>query len=832
MDDFSERLFGQIAVRLGYLTPAQAEAVLREQATAGADAPPLNLLLVERRLLTAEQAGRVLRRQHELFGATPDPTGLAAESSVCALTARTRGLATDDAVSQALSVQANEIAAGKGRRLVQILFESGAMTLDAVLEVLAAQAGTELTCRACGRRFIAITPSAGDNPRCPQCRTARPPSQARPEVAPAAAAAAPPPPPPHMAMRTPTPLPTSPRGEDALAATAAGAGPVLAGAPLNIAVTAATPAAAPPPPAAGPADSAVRRADDRFFGQFAVRSAYLTEEQVQDLVQQQAEVGRAGVQLGIADLCQLRQILTYRQVQHVLEVQRLFQVREEDRLLGMIVEKRQIATNAQVQSALAEQREAYRASHKLPRLAEVLAARAGLTPVQIAALREIEAQVRVHLANSSAAGPAPKAEVPASPAPAARPSVAPPPPLPAEERTGSLIVESGPDAGRTFPLGSRTTVGRVAPSQVLLSDKNTSRQHVRIEYSATTRQHVLHDLESFNGSYVNGEAVRVPRVLQAGDRIRIGATVMRFTAADLAAVADGDDALGATQPLTSPLSAAPARTPLPGAAPVPAAPPTPPPGAAQAAAFDSFTPADDDGTLPEYSTPPLPLPALAPAAPAGAARAGGEDRAAGPSARRRQLLRAIGEAALRAGIQGAEAMIARQATQRLNALKGMAAPAGVGSHWVDGGDGSGPSWHDQSSADLGTAVSALAEALERLGRYVVDHNLRIPGQEERMAQLQALEAVVAPPPGSRPNWPWIAAAAALGIAAGVIAAIYFGPETIRLTDSIVIQRGPRDVFLARVLWGAGAIALLHLAYFAVLIVARLRSRSQRRLRLS
>lgn len=797
MVDFAEALFRQIAVQLGYVTATQAAGVADERATTAADALPLDLLLVERGLLTAEQAGRVLRGRERLLGPVLAPGDLLAEDRACAQIARERGLATAEAVNQALSVQAGGAAAGTSRRLVEILFESGALTLDAALEILAARTRAELTCRVCSRRYVDLVSPASSDARCPRCRTAPLGGAALPAAAASAA---------------PAPLPGTAAPEPEAPVSPAAAHPLqVAPPPITCAGAAATPApslAAPPTPAPlSLADSAVRRADDRFFGQYAVRSGLLAEEQLQDLVQQQAEVERAGVHLTLPDLCQLRQILTYRQVEHARQAQKLFQAREEDRLLGMILVRRQVATNEQVQAALAVQREAYRTTHRLPRLKETLLARGGLTPAQIVTFGELESQVRAHLAGGPASAAAAAPALPAPPAPAPAPAGL------GAEPTGSLIVESGPDSGRTIRLGPCATIGRVAPCEVLLSDRNISRQHLRIEYSSTTGQHVVRDLESFNGSYLNGDGLREPRALKAGDRIRIGATVMRFTPGGAEDARSEAEALDETRPLAFALSAPPA------------------PGA-QTAASASQAPGEDDGTLPDCSTPPLPLPTPPRTVPAAATGPGRPERSAGTSARMRQLLRALGEAALSAGIQGAEALLARQATQRLNALKGAVATAGTGSHWVDGADGAGPSWSDPASADLGTAVSALAEALERLGRHVLDHDLHVPGREELIAQIRTLEGRVGARGGSHSKWPWIAAAAALGLAVCLIAAIYFGPDSLRLTDNIVIQRGPRDVFLSRVLWGAGVLVLLHMAYFVVLLIARLRDRQERRLRLS
>lgn len=76
--------------------------------------------------------------------------------------------------------------------------------------------------------------------------------------------------------------------------------------------------------------------------------------------------------------------------------------------------------------------------------------------------------------------------------------------------------------------------------------------------------------------------------------------------------------------------------------------------------------------------------------------------------------------------------------------------------------------------------------------------------------------------------PWLLALAVVGACAGVIAALYYGPDTFRLTDTLVIRRGPRDRFLRNLTWGGGIIAGLHVLYFLVLAVPRLFARATRR----
>ena len=69
---------------------------------------------------------------------------------------------------------------------------------------------------------------------------------------------------------------------------------------------------------------------------------------------------------------------------------------------------------------------------------------------------------------------------------------------------GMLVVKEGADAGRRFNLKSGATIiGREQGVDVVLADKQCSRQHCRIV--SVQGQFMIEDLKSTNGTRVNGE---------------------------------------------------------------------------------------------------------------------------------------------------------------------------------------------------------------------------------------------------------------------------------------------------------------------------------------
>jgi two-component system NtrC family sensor kinase len=91
----------------------------------------------------------------------------------------------------------------------------------------------------------------------------------------------------------------------------------------------------------------------------------------------------------------------------------------------------------------------------------------------------------------------------------------------------SLFVIRGNDQGVRFELEQKTVgVGRDASNAVQIHDTEVSRQHAEIRRDETS--YVLADLNSSNGTFVNGNRVR-EHPLASGDQVQVGGTLMLFT---------------------------------------------------------------------------------------------------------------------------------------------------------------------------------------------------------------------------------------------------------------------------------------------------------------
>jgi pSer/pThr/pTyr-binding forkhead associated (FHA) protein len=90
----------------------------------------------------------------------------------------------------------------------------------------------------------------------------------------------------------------------------------------------------------------------------------------------------------------------------------------------------------------------------------------------------------------------------------------------------TLRVLDGADRGRVFDgLPTPITIGREEGNTIQLNDERVSRFHIKIQED--NDRLVLTDLESTNGTKVNGEDIQL-RILRHGDMIAVGRSVLLF----------------------------------------------------------------------------------------------------------------------------------------------------------------------------------------------------------------------------------------------------------------------------------------------------------------
>jgi hypothetical protein len=92
---------------------------------------------------------------------------------------------------------------------------------------------------------------------------------------------------------------------------------------------------------------------------------------------------------------------------------------------------------------------------------------------------------------------------------------------------GTLVIIAGNDRGKTFDLtGRRVSLGRGIDNDIILTDLAVSRQHLALDFDG--KSYYARDLGSGNGTLINDFEQREKCLVNDGDRMEIGNTIVRI----------------------------------------------------------------------------------------------------------------------------------------------------------------------------------------------------------------------------------------------------------------------------------------------------------------
>ncbi len=241
------------------------------------------------------------------------------------------------------------------------------------------------------------------------------------------------------------------------------------------------------------------------FGRIALRAGLIVPSRLEALLVHQDELRKEGERYKIGELCQRHGDLTSGQVQKILLAQEFYRMRQDDELLAAVLERDGVLPAEVLQAALKDQLTVYRSESRVPQgLGEMLVAAGTLGALR---LEEVRAG-NPDLAKAARRGRTEVLHVPEQlPEPGAPP-------------TGWLIEETADR--RAISIATKALLGRDPANEVAFEDPRASRQHARIDWRVDQLKHILTDLHSINGTWVNGQRVKASVVLRPGDRIRIG----------------------------------------------------------------------------------------------------------------------------------------------------------------------------------------------------------------------------------------------------------------------------------------------------------------------
>jgi DNA-binding NtrC family response regulator len=100
----------------------------------------------------------------------------------------------------------------------------------------------------------------------------------------------------------------------------------------------------------------------------------------------------------------------------------------------------------------------------------------------------------------------------------------------------ALLFLTGPQAGLRFEIAEEVVMGRSPSCSIALDDAKVSRRHAR--FAAEGDEVRVSDLQSRNGTTVNGERLESELALLPGDRIQVGDSTILFEPGTAAALVD------------------------------------------------------------------------------------------------------------------------------------------------------------------------------------------------------------------------------------------------------------------------------------------------------
>jgi pSer/pThr/pTyr-binding forkhead associated (FHA) protein len=90
------------------------------------------------------------------------------------------------------------------------------------------------------------------------------------------------------------------------------------------------------------------------------------------------------------------------------------------------------------------------------------------------------------------------------------------------------VIRNGGFEGMSYELaGEETLIGRNPTTDITLLDEGISREHAIVTWDEGEDTYAIEDLQSTNGTKVNGKRVR-SSPLQHGDEVQVGHTLFQF----------------------------------------------------------------------------------------------------------------------------------------------------------------------------------------------------------------------------------------------------------------------------------------------------------------
>jgi hypothetical protein len=98
-----------------------------------------------------------------------------------------------------------------------------------------------------------------------------------------------------------------------------------------------------------------------------------------------------------------------------------------------------------------------------------------------------------------------------------------------EIKASKLVVTAGDKAGLEIALaGRQLTIGRAGDSDLIVDDEYASTHHAKLVF--INGEWLIQDLDSTNGTYLDGQKVATPVVVPTNTQVRVGQTTFELRA--------------------------------------------------------------------------------------------------------------------------------------------------------------------------------------------------------------------------------------------------------------------------------------------------------------
>jgi pSer/pThr/pTyr-binding forkhead associated (FHA) protein len=98
-----------------------------------------------------------------------------------------------------------------------------------------------------------------------------------------------------------------------------------------------------------------------------------------------------------------------------------------------------------------------------------------------------------------------------------------------EQKAGKLVVTGGDKVGTEIALsGRQLTIGRAGDSDLIVDDEYASTHHAKLVF--INGEWLIQDLDSTNGTFLEGQKVSTPQTVAMNAPVRIGQTTFELRA--------------------------------------------------------------------------------------------------------------------------------------------------------------------------------------------------------------------------------------------------------------------------------------------------------------